>query len=200
MAYADVTQFRQYVPQAGSGDVAISVEATDAQITDVLERATRIVDGVSRIAFWPTSQSDWPAASAKVVWTERSVWHKLPAYQQGSIVSIVETASGQAITDWEERWEAGIYHLWREAGWAARRYTVTAKWGYGPAPADIVEVTLEVAVNLWRGRDRGMFQEVQTGPTSTGAGGGSLRFIGGLTNQQKAIIDNVRRQYRDPMC
>ena len=109
------------------------------------------------------------------------------------VVCLREYGNTTAITDYEERWDAGSGYLWREAGWAGLRYTVTAQWGLGrPTPA-ITELTLEVAVNLWRGKDRGMFQEIQGSPTS----GATIRFIGGLTKEQKDLIAKERKRLTD---
>ena len=193
MIYASAAEFRQYLPQAPDDS------ETDALIADVLERATALVDGALGIRFFDKGVA-WPAAAAVTVFSESSVWLKLPAYQEGSITLLTEVGGTTALTDWEEQWGSGRYYLWRESGWGGGRYRVTAKWGYGPAPANVVEVVLECAVNLWRMRDRGMYQEVQTGPGNAGTGGGqvtALRFIGGLTSQQRAILTAERARYRD---
>lgn len=186
--YAVAADFRLYLPQVEEGN------ADDALIQDVLERATALVASELKLPFLD-ADADWPAATAKTVFSEDSQWLKLPAYKQGSITSITQSGASTALTStsWEESWDNGIFYLWRESGWAGLRYTVTAVWGYGPVPPEIVEITLECAVNIWRMRDRGMFQEIQPGPTS----GGQLRFIGGLTSQQKSVITNVRSSYRD---
>src|SRR5574338_172031 len=74
--------------------------------------------------------------------------------------------------------------------WGPARYSVTAKWGYDTAPAALEEVALELAVNIWRGRDKGMWQDI------VGVeGSGGLRFTGGVTNQQRAILDSIREKY-----
>lgn len=193
MTYATAVQFRQYLPQAEEGS------ENDALIHDVLERATALVSPVVGVPFFGVGE-DWPTAAVKRVFSEESVWLKLPPYQEGSITLLTEVGSTASLTDWEERWDTGRGYLWREAGWAAKRYSVTAVWGAGPAPANVVEVTLECAVNLWRMRDRGMYQEVQTGPGTAGTGGGqvtALRFIGGLTSQQRAILTAERAKWRD---
>lgn len=66
-------------------------------------------------------------------------------------------------------------------------YSVTARWGYGDPPASVEELCLELAVNIWRGRDRGMFTEV------IGAEGGAmLRYTGALNKSQQAILQGVK--------
>jgi hypothetical protein len=44
-------------------------------------------------------------------------------------------------------------------------------------------VCLELAVNIWRGKDRGMWTE-----TIGVDGEGGLRFTGGMTSQQRSIL------------
>ena len=52
-----------------------------------------------------------------------------------------------------------------------------------------VEVVLELAVNIWRSRDKGGFSEV------VGAeGGGAIRAVAGLTKQQQATLENLRNE------
>lgn len=193
MIYATVAQFRQYLPQAQEGS------EDDSLITDVLTRASALVNAAVGLPFFSVGE-DWPTATVKKIFSESSVWLKLPAYQEGSITLLTEAGGATALTDWEEQWGHGRLYLWRESGWGGKRYSVTATWGYGPPPDTIIEVTLECAVNLWRMRDRGMYQEVQTGPGTTGTGGGqvtALRFIGGLTSQQRAILATERAKWRD---
>lgn len=188
MAYANVSHFRAYLPQVEAGD------AVDSDIQDVLERATGIVQNElgSHLVFRHEGVST-PVASTKTVFSEDSVWLKLPAYAQGSITSLTPSSDTTPITDYEERWEFGRFYLWRETGWQAQRYRVTAIYEYGKPSHAVVEVVLEVAVNLWRGRDRGMFQEIQ----SQGVGVTQLRFIGGLTTNQQRMIQQIRRDYTD---
>lgn len=188
MAYATVDNLRSYLPQVDPGD------AIDADMADILDRATNLVQNElgSKFVFIPIGTA-LPSAAAKTVFSEASQWLKLPPYTEGSITLIVEYGATTAITDYEERWDAGSGYLWREVGWAGLRYTVTAQWGLGrPTPA-ITELTLEVAVNLWRGKDRGMFQEIQGSPTS----GATIRFIGGLTKEQKDLIAKERKRLTD---
>jgi hypothetical protein len=55
----------------------------------------------------------------------------------------------------------------------------------------VKEVALEIAVNIWRSKDKGLWTDI----IGVESGGGGIRFIGGLTNQQKAILDAVKAQY-----
>jgi hypothetical protein len=188
MAYATVQQLRAYLPQVESGD------SVDAVLQDILERATSLVQHELSLAlsFWHEHETA-PAASTKTVFSEPSVWLKLPPYVVGSLTSLTAAGETTAITDYEERPEFGRGYLWREAGWAGRRYTVTAVFTAGAPPPVLVELVLEVAVNLYRMKDRGMFQEVQ----SQGVGITQLRFIGGMTEQQRRTAQQIRRAYFD---
>lgn len=190
-AYATVADLRAYAP-----NVADATDADDVLLSQILDRATALIEEVLTFQFFRDGAT-YPAASARSVWAEESVWLRLPPYQAGSLSPIAETVSGTVVTDAFERPEAGVGYLWREQGWQGKRYTVTAAWGYGPPPAAIVETCLEVAVNLARGKDRGMYQEVQTAANpSTGQSGGlSLRFIGGLTSAQRDTVERVKRRY-----
>ena len=61
---------------------------------------------------------------------------------------------------------------------------MTARWGYGPAPDEIEQVTLELAVNMWRSKDKGGFTDV------VGVEGqGSIRAVAHLTSGQKAVLE-----------
>jgi hypothetical protein len=191
--YASVDQFRSYFPQAEAGD------AVDAAIFDALTRATGFANEVLGFSFFGQGES-WPAASVKKVFSEESQWLKLPAYQEGSITSLTLNGSSSAVSDWEEAWEHGRYYLFRENRWSGQRYAVTAQWGYGPPPPAVVEIVLEVAVNIWKGRDRGMFQEIAAPGASGGASGGgvaAIRFIGGMDKRQITVLDLERRRHRD---
>jgi hypothetical protein len=56
-------------------------------------------------------------------------------------------------------------------------------------PDQVVEVVLELAVNIWRSRDKGGFSEM------VGVeGGGAIRAVSGLTKQQQATLENVRNE------
>ena len=70
------------------------------------------------------------------------------------------------------------------------RYRVTAAWGYGPdVPSAIEQLTLELAVNIWRSRDKGGFSEI------VGAdGGGAVRQVARLNKQQQATLQNIAQQ------
>jgi hypothetical protein len=75
--------------------------------------------------------------------------------------------------------------------WVNSPYTVTAIWGYGPPIPAIEELNLELAVNIWRTREKGSFVEAQ-GQQST-----TIKAVGALSDQQKAVLAGVNRLYVD---
>jgi hypothetical protein len=190
-----VAQLREYLNQVPTGT------SVDAQLTAILTRAESIVTDALGFTFF-ASNVTWSTvtATAKRVRSERSVYLKLPPYLVGSITSLVvmhgSTPGTAEISDYEET--GSKFYLERPDGWGGHRYQVTAKWGYGPAPASIIELILELAVNIWRQKDQGLFQTAQGVDTvGNNVGGGYIRYVGGLNADQRRIVANVRRQYLD---
>lgn len=185
MAYATLAQMRALLK-----DVKQDADTSDL-LTAYLDRATDIVDLELGFGF-----ADYGSvATAKDLRLRvDSEYLRLPYYQAGSITAVAAlSAKGttsettEAITDYAVLDDK---RLWREAVWTAGWYRVTAKWGYGPAPASIVQLTLEIAVNLWRGRDNAGYSDV------VGAGGGgAVGYERGLTNRQRMILQDVRNRY-----
>lgn len=180
MAYATIDQLYEYLPQ-------LPVGGSDALLEDLLERATAIITEALGFAFGDYGER----ATARDVLHKRGKLLFLPAYKQGSITK-VEMLSGRGLSD-ESAEEVNGYvddgrWLYHDNGWAAGCwYRVTALWGYGPPPASISEVTLEVAVNIWRGRDAS-----QWSGTIGVEGQGSMQYNRALTWAQRSIIDGVR--------
>lgn len=153
-----------------------------------LDRATETVRGQMRALLAdPTFDwAAWPSASTKIVTGVPGEYLYLPSHQAAS-VSLVEYMSATnpvAYTTITDQWLEEDGRLWRAAGWLPQRYRVTAAWGYGPTvPAQAAEVVLELAVNIWRSRDKGGFSEV------VGVEGSSaMRVVAWLTKQQQATL------------
>jgi len=186
VAYATVAQLREYLvdlPQEAS---------TDNLLEAILDRATDIVNAELGFAFaeygYETTERDvWSGAGGRYLY--------LPAYQEGSLESVCSVSSratdDESTTEITDYAEESRWRLFRASGWDAWTwYRVSAIWGYGPAPDAIVEVTLEVAVNIWRGRDA-----MQWSSTLGAEGGGAMPYRRALTWAQRAVIDQVRKQY-----
>lgn len=186
MAYATVDQLREYLPDIPAGT------EEDALLSSVLERATAIVEAELGFAFAPW---DYLAEARDVYTGAGGAWLYLPAHMPESVVKVALVAlrgtGDESTAEVTTYLEDSRYRLYRDDGWLPRRwYRVTAVWGYGAAPAEIVEVTLEVAVNIWRGRD------AMNWSTELGAsGGGSTPYRRALTWAQRSIIERVKQQY-----
>lgn len=161
---------------------------TNSLLQSCLDRATETVRGQLRALLAdPTFDwAAWPSASTKIVTGVPGEYLYLPSHQAAS-VSLVEYMSATnpvAYTTITDQWLEEDGRLWRAAGWLPQRYRVTAAWGYGPTvPAQAAEVVLELAVNIWRSRDKGGFSEV------VGVEGSSaMRVVAGLTKQQQATL------------
>jgi hypothetical protein len=171
--------------------------AADALLQDCLDRATSTIRNAMRslLADPAFDYSAYGAASTKIVLGTANEYLTLPAYQLTS-ATLVEYQSGTNPSSYTalaaDQWEAGADgRLYRAGGWSnSARYRVTAVWGYGPTPPDAIEqLTLELAVNVWRSRDKGGFTEM------VGVdGSGAIRQIAGLNAQQRMVLENMRDQ------
>jgi len=186
MAYASVAQLREYLKDLPASD------ETDDLLEAILERATALVDGELGFAF---AAYGYTASEIDVYSGAGGKWLYLPAYQSGSLGDVALVSSrGTDDEDTEAETEfvqESRYRLYRDVGWLPRRYyRVSAVWGYGEAPEAIVEVTLQVAVNIWRGRDAMQWS------SSVGAeGGGAVSYQRALSWAQRSIIERVKTQY-----
>lgn len=204
-AYATIAMLREYLPQVKEA------AASDSLLRRVLARARGIIDSELKFAFFDVDVDSgavtaWGSAAARIIDpVPTDHWVKLPSYKAGSVTSITyldDTGATQTLTDYVEDWNGGRFCLYRAADtsttpptttqlWVNGPYTVTAIWGFGPPPLEIEEMNLELAVNLWRAREKGSFAEL-SGPT-----GGAIKAVGALSKEQKEVIANVNRLYYD---
>lgn len=187
MSYATTVQLRSqpYLSQVGSG------VASDVALQMVLDRASAIINDCLGFSFASYGET----ASAKDVLAKGGVWLWLPAYESGSITGITRVyrrgrtdESEDDVTEYVVDEDIRPYRIYRDAGWAPGAwYRVTAIWGYGAAPATVVEVELEIAVNIWRSGAASSFG------TSVGFDdGGAVTVNRALTWAQRDILDGVR--------
>lgn len=188
MSYATVEEMRAYLQQVKESD------ANDAIMVATLERATGLVNDALGFEF--AEYGD--VATPRDVRGQGDEYLRPPAYEAGSIESIsLVSGRGESdesldeVTGWIAEEDERPYRVYRGAGWRRGAwYRIEALWGYGPAPDAIIEVTIEVAVNIWRGRDAGNWQ------ATVGADGqGAVSFNRALTWAQRSIIDGVRMRY-----
>jgi hypothetical protein len=190
MRYATIEQLQAYLSQ--TEDTAANV----ALFGTLLDRATSIVRGALRrkLADDTFDYAEWGAASTKLVRSYGGDYLALPPHQAGSatLVERQTTTSPIAYETVVDTWAAEGGRLYRPSRWGIDRYRVTAVWGYGPdVPDAIEEVTLEIAVNLWRAKDSGGYV------TSIGVDGeGSTRVVAGLNKLQMHILQDVADRLR----
>lgn len=186
MSFVTVGDLRQYLAQINRLTPA-DASANDALLQAILDRAQSIVDGALGFTY-----AGYTAAASRSILSYGGNYLELPPYRLGSITSVM--MGGTTYTDYTITPRGNLY---RAAGWATWGtwgppswwwVDVTAEWGYGDPPASIVEVVLELAVNLWRGKDRGMFTEV----VGTESGGAVVVPLGGLNKNQREIVENVK--------
>lgn len=188
----DIYQYLQQVTPSGEND-------------DLLDTIALRADSIIAEYLGYTWTAYDAAASTKVVTGTGSSWLYLPAHQFGTITSLVPEGTTSEITGYTEEPDGHLYigssgvWSWSDTtnGWPAnRRYTVTAKWGYGAVPEALKEVAVELAVNLWREKDKGMFSDV-IGVEA--AGSVVVGYQRAFTNRQLAILNRYRRKYAAPL-
>lgn len=185
-AYITTADLREYLTQIKVG------VGVDAELTKVINRAHRILTDALGFEFAAYGS----AATAKDVQARAGdEWLWVPYYKASSVTTVQSIGargtsyeSLSTVSNWKEE---DAWRLYAYAGWTAGTwYRVTAIWGYGPVPDSVIEVELEVAVNLWRAKDAGVWQ------SETGAPGeGGTRFNRALSWPQRDVLNAVRAQY-----
>ena len=180
--YAIPIELGDYLPQ-------VDVGATDDQLKRVLSRAQVIVDRVLGFTYAGYS------AAEKTVKAAGGTYLKLPPHQAGSVTAVTDYSGSDIDSSyWNEQDTGSLAALddyGNVLGWAPGFYKVTAAWGYGAVPADVVEVTLELAVTIWQGRQAGKFSDV------VGVeGGGAVGYNRALTALQRMALVNARAATR----
>jgi hypothetical protein len=196
MAEPTRTDLYQYLVQ-------LQVNATNDSLLDkCLARAKGLVNAYMRTRLkraWTVGWADWAAASSKIVFAPGGDTLYLYPHQVGSVslvqqsgITIVPQAyyedpfSGDVYLIAQNPWFAADHRYPGYADWGRGPYSVTAIWGYGPMPDEVAQVELELAVNIWRGRDRGMWTDM-----INGAGGQYIKYTGGLTKQQEMVLESI---------
>lgn len=191
----DVYQYLQQVTPSGEND-------------DLLDTIVARAEGIiaEYLGFeWAAYDS---VASTKVVTGGGTAWLTLPPHQFGSITSLVYEGNTGEITGYVEEPSGDLYvgssgvWAWSDnyapygSTWGRYRYTVTAKWGQGAVPEALKEVAVELSVNLWKERDKGMYSDVIG---VEGAGAVAVGYTRAFTNRQEAILRRYKRNYTRPM-
>lgn len=152
MAYATTAQFRALMVQIPESEVE------DDLIDDLLDRASSYLDLMIGRSYAT------PASGTVTVWGDATDYLALPAFTANSVTSVTAPA-GYTVPDYVEYGgglvttsAAGlVYPAYRigmySGGWGyGIPYTVAATYGVA-VPDILVEATLEVAVDMWHGKD-----------------------------------------------
>lgn len=207
MAYITPENITAYLDQ-----LQVSDPETLALLEAIAERATGIVDTALGFSF-----EGYTAAEERTFQTRGGYRLYIDSAKPGSVTTVLSPSDVEldgnyqpvtneagnvyaldAITNgsfWFWEWgtpppNCNLMSFPMQGTWPIK---VTAEWGYGPPPPVIVQLTLEVAVNIWRSKDAGGFAE------SIGARqGGAVnitRYVAGINRDQQIIIDSVRSKY-----
>lgn len=190
MSYADIPEIRNYLEQIR--DAPVQDPQTDVTLQEILGRATSMIDTYLGFSYGGYT------SGTKVVYGGGSPNLTLPPHQQGT-VTIITPEGGTPVVDttWTEQEDGSVYldashvpypapyaSLRYGTGWGFYRYTVTALWGYGLPPESVKEVCLELAMNIWKQKDKGFVSDY-VGVTGTSG----QRFSGGLPRPLRDILE-----------
>jgi hypothetical protein len=187
---------RAYMPQ-----IAVS-ETTDDLLADIAARASGVVNG----ELYPITFGPYPAAATQeLVFSDGTAFLEIPPYQTGTLTELRAGADDGDIvptTDYTVRGQlirlvnyygyTGFYpnHPYVTPGWGRGPYYVTAKWGYGPAPDEVVQVALEVAINIYQTRESGGLREA-----ASVEGGAVVQQVTGLSRRQLDILARYKARH-----
>lgn len=185
--YASVADLREYLIQA-----KLDVPTTNT-MQSILDRASAFVDGEIGHSWFTTAAGtctiygdgtsylqlpiDYVAGSVTAVTTITG--YTVPSYAEVDRMLIVLDSVGRVFTP-ANRW---CYPL--DQGWhRGIPYTVTATFGYGDVPLDLVQVVLEIAGAIWKEKDSGFATVIGT------EGGGAVNVRQSLTPRAQAALEH----------
>jgi len=186
--YATLAQLREYL--------SVTTTVDDALLTDLLVRATTIIEQMTRKTFTA------PAAASRQFGREVMLWDAqlrrdyllLPSGVY--IAQLVSAADGDNApippTEIATHPPDAPYTVLarRDRRWcgASQQATITARWGYSIAPpADIVHATIRLAA--WMYRQRGTANDPDR---PTVADGGLVLLPSALPDDIRAILERYR--------
>lgn len=183
MAYASVPQLRDYLVQVPTD------APTNALLSDILDRASAVIDRVVGFSFGVT------AVAARTAYGDGTPYLAVPGRHVAGSVTMVTAPAGALVPSWVERdgllvvCDAAGYAppvgalrwgLWWEPGLP---YAVTAIYGTPEVPLDITECCLEIAVRIFRARDAGFSDVVGV------EGAGAIGYNGALPATVKRVLE-----------
>lgn len=184
----DVQQYLLQIEDSNTAEIAVLTAVLPRAIT-IVERAIGQMLAVENFTFNSTT----PADSENYVYTMHNYPYVYLPPIQGAITSVAyESGFNQWTTIDAANYTVRDGQLWFNAIPTPKTYLrITAPWGYGDCPADVAEVMIETAINIWRSKDKGGFAEM------IGESGNSyLRTVASLTKAQQAVLQAYTDQYR----
>ncbi len=145
--YISLAQVKEYAMQTGRGD-ATRLEDYLSAASRIVDRLCGVVDGYFGIASAQATMRKFRGANSRRL--------RVTPYLADSIQYIEYSHLNCFTPDFDELVDdKGLYWLIAEGCevWRNASIEITAQWGYAEVPDDIVQVTGEMAMLLFRQRD-----------------------------------------------
>jgi hypothetical protein len=161
--YATLEEFKQWA--TSRGETASTAADDDAVIEDIIEQASRYIDGMAGRRFYAdaadvtrtyTAEDDTlvfiddlsaTPTSLKVDYDGDRTYATTVASTDYDLLPENAAANGQPYTMLEMRWSATDYFPDERKG-----VQVVGKWGFPSVPTDIKNACLMIALNVYQGR------------------------------------------------
>jgi uncharacterized phiE125 gp8 family phage protein len=186
--YATLAQLKAYL--------AITATTDDALLTDLLMRATSVIEQMTRKVFIATPASARRFGRGQMLWDSALRWDYLLLPSGYYIAQLVSATDGNGntipLSEIELPPDGPPYSVLIRRGsrWCSSSQTVeiTARWGYSISPpADITHATIRLAA--WMYRQRGTANDPDR---PTVADGGLVLLPSALPDDVKQIVERYR--------
>jgi uncharacterized phiE125 gp8 family phage protein len=186
--YATLTQLKTYL--------AITTTADDALLSDLLMRATSVIEQMTRKVFVAPPASPRRFGRSQMMWESALRWDYLLLPSGYYVAQLVRAIDGDGteipLSEIELPPEGPPYSVLirRGARWCSSAQTVeiTARWGYSISPpADIVHATIRLAA--WMYRQRGTANDPDR---PTVADSGLVLLPSALPDDVRAVLERYR--------
>jgi len=186
--YATLAQLKEYL--------SVTTTADDALLTDLLVRATAVIEQMTRKPFAASAATSRRFGRELMLW-DAQLQRDYLLLPSGVYVALLVSATdgdGAAIplTEIDADPPDAPYTVLARRGkhWcgASQQATITARWGYSVAPpADIIHATIRLAA--WLYRQRGTANDPDR---PTVADGGLVLLPSALPDDVRAILERYR--------
>jgi uncharacterized phiE125 gp8 family phage protein len=186
--YATLAQLKTYL--------AITANTDDALLTDLLMRATSVIEQMTRKAFIATPAAPRRFGRGQMMWDSALRWDYLLLPSGYYVAQFISATDGDGATiplsEIELSPDGPPYTLLirRGARWCGSTQTaeITARWGYSiTPPADIEHATIRLAA--WMYRQRGTANDPDR---PTVADGGLVLLPSALPDDIRALLERYR--------